>query len=125
MTARNVVPLNTRSRILVTPKATDLMPEALCAEDQELVDNEITALEIGSDVLHMRTAAGLTQAALAQMVGTDQTTISRLESGRGGHVATIPKLKKIAKACGFGYDHRRAFVRVDPVDNDNKQKCRM
>lgn len=55
--------------------------------------------ELLKALLSMRERAGLTQADVAQRLGTQRTNISRLESGR-----TSPNLKtlqKYADACGF------------------------
>ncbi len=51
-------------------------------------------------VCKMREAAGLSQAQLAERVGTSQPAIARLEDGEyTGHSLKI--LEKIAAACGF------------------------
>lgn len=52
---------------------------------------------------------GLTQAALAQRVGTTKSAISRLESGR--HAPNIATLQKIART--FGRQVHISFVSPD------------
>lgn len=50
--------------------------------------------------LQARTAAGLTQADLADRIGTTQSAIARLESGKGQHSPSLSTLRKYAKALG-------------------------
>lgn len=53
---------------------------------------------LASLLIRLRTEAGLSQAELARRVGTTQSAIARMESGR-----VLPHLKslvKIARACG-------------------------
>ena len=59
-------------------------------------------LEIGFQIARLRFLKGLTQAQLAEMVGTKQSSIARLESG-----ATMPRLsflRKIVNALGGRLD---------------------
>lgn len=56
--------------------------------------------ELGQLVYDLRTAAGLTQAQLAQRMGTTQTAIARLE-GAGG-APRLQTLEKLARALGRG-----------------------
>ncbi|MCX7054940.1 MAG: helix-turn-helix transcriptional regulator [Proteobacteria bacterium] len=53
------------------------------------------------EVLKARTEAGLTQAQLAERVGTTQSAIARLESGALKHSPSIATLQKHAKALGY------------------------
>ncbi len=58
----------------------------------------VNATEIGSLVREARRSAGLTQAALAETIGTTQPAIAKIESGR-----TLPRLDlldRIARATG-------------------------
>ena len=58
-------------------------------------------------IYDLRTEAGLTQAQLAELVGTTQSAISRLEdTDYEGH--SLSMLRKIARALG-----RRLLVSVD------------
>lgn len=50
--------------------------------------------------LQARTAAGLTQADLAEKIGTTQSAIARLESGKGQHSPSLSTLRKYARALG-------------------------
>jgi transcriptional regulator with XRE-family HTH domain len=53
------------------------------------------------EVLRARAKAGLTQAQLAERVGTTQSAIARLESGALRHSPSIATLQKYAKALGY------------------------
>jgi len=53
------------------------------------------------EVLRARAEAGLTQAQLAERVGTTQSAIARLESGALKHSPSIATLQKYAKALGY------------------------
>lgn len=70
-------------------------------QDQELKD-EYDALEpmyeITREIIKLRIAKGLTQKDLAQLIGTKQSAISRLENGSSN--PSIEFLAKIAHALG-------------------------
>jgi DNA-binding XRE family transcriptional regulator len=67
------------------------------------------ALEPAYQIARLRIAAGLTQAQLAELVGTKQPSIARLE--RGQTQPTIPFLRKLAEALGA-----RLEVNFVPLD---------
>ena len=50
-------------------------------------------------ILRMRTTAGLTQEHLAKQLGTQKSSISRLESGRSN--PSWQTLQRYAEACGY------------------------
>ncbi len=52
------------------------------------------------EFLKARAAAGVTQAEVAERIGTTQSAIARLESGRGKHSPSIATLEKYAHALG-------------------------
>ncbi len=52
------------------------------------------------EILKARAEAGLTQAQVAERVGTTQSAIARLESGALKHSPSIATLQKYAKALG-------------------------
>lgn len=92
-------------------------PEVKKAYDQ--LDEEFGFLE---EVLKARAAAGLTQAEVAERIGTTQSAIARLESPSGRHSPSVETLQKYAHALGcrveirFVPDEskmRRARGRVD------------
>lgn len=60
------------------------------------LDEEEARLRLAELVYNARTAAGLTQTALAARIGTRQSVISAIESG--AQIPTIPMLRRIAGA---------------------------
>jgi transcriptional regulator with XRE-family HTH domain len=50
--------------------------------------------------LKARHAQGLTQAQVAEKIGTSQSAVARMESGRGQHSPSLATLTKYAKALG-------------------------
>jgi transcriptional regulator with XRE-family HTH domain len=70
--------------------------------DQQIQDPEFIAemekLEPGYQVARLRIKRGLTQTQLAEMVGTKQPSIARLENGEGS--PSLSFLEKVAEALG-------------------------
>lgn len=64
----------------------------------EELDEEFAFL---SEVLKARQKAGLTQAEVAEKIGTTQSAIARLESISGSHSPSVSTLQKYAKALGY------------------------
>ena len=58
----------------------------------------MNTVALGMKIASARKAAGLTQAELAERVGTKQASISKIETGRV--VPTLPVLDRIARAVG-------------------------
>ena len=58
------------------------------------------------EVLKARAEAGLTQAEVAERIGTTQSAIARLESAQGKHSPSIATLQKYAKALGYSVQVR-------------------
>ena len=54
---------------------------------------------VANEMLAARARAGLTQEAVASLMGTSKSTVSRLESA-GKHAPSLTSLKKYAKAVG-------------------------
>lgn len=77
---------------------------------RELIDEQKLNVRVAEMIHEARSAAGLTQAKLAEMVGTTQSVISRLEDadyeGR-----SLTMLERIAAALG-----QRLEVRLVPED---------
>lgn len=71
------------------------------AEYDALADEFAMAREL----IAARTRAGLTQAEVAQRMGTGQSTVARLESGRG--TPSLRSVQRYAQAVGY-----RAVVRL-------------
>lgn len=53
---------------------------------------------LASLLIRLRSEAGLSQAELAKRVGTTQSAIARMESGKV--IPRLESLQKIARACG-------------------------
>ena len=52
------------------------------------------------EFLKARSSAGITQAEVAERIGTTQSAIARLESGKGKHSPSLATLQKYARALG-------------------------
>jgi transcriptional regulator with XRE-family HTH domain len=52
------------------------------------------------EVLKARAASGLTQAEVAELIGTTQSAIARLESPSSSHSPSVGTLQKYARALG-------------------------
>lgn len=74
-------------------------------EEEQLKDPEFCAaaarLEPGHQVARLRIQQGLTQEELAAKVGTTQSAIARLESGRRD--PSISYLRRVLAALGYGF----------------------
>ena len=66
------------------------------AEFEQLAD-EYALLD---EFLKARAMQGLTQAQLAERIGTTQSAVARMESGRGRHSPSLATLTKYAHALG-------------------------
>lgn len=85
-----------------TADAVEILKRRYIGEDPERlasVEEERVHARIARQIYDLRTAAGLSQAELAERVGTTQSAISRLESADyEGH--SLSMLRKIADALG-------------------------
>lgn len=52
------------------------------------------------EFLRARAAQGLTQAQVAERIGTTQSAVARMESGRGKHSPSLATLSRYADALG-------------------------
>jgi DNA-binding XRE family transcriptional regulator len=81
-------------------------------QKEQLKDTEFSAiareLEPGYQIARLRIAHGLTQAQLAEMVGTRQPSIARIESGKG--LPSLLFLERVATAL-----NARVEVRILPI----------
>lgn len=59
-----------------------------------------------NEVLKARSESGLTQAEVAERVGTTQSAIARLESATAKHSPSIATLQRYAKALGYRVEVR-------------------
>ena len=84
-------------------------------EAEQMTDPEFAAalaeLEPAYQVARLRILRGLTQEQLAELVGTKQPSIARLESGAS--MPTVSFLRKVAAALGS-----RVEVRFVPLENE-------
>ena len=64
----------------------------------EALDDEFAFLD---EVLKARAASGLTQAEVAERVGTTQSAVARLESGTKRHSPSLATLQRYARALGY------------------------
>jgi transcriptional regulator with XRE-family HTH domain len=58
------------------------------------------------EFLKARAAAGMSQAEIADRMGTTQSAVARLESGRGKHSPSLATLRNYARALGYRVDLR-------------------
>lgn len=65
--------------------------------EYDRLDEEFAFLD---EFLKARAAAGITQAEVAERIGTTQSAIARLESGSGKHSPSLATLQKYAHALG-------------------------
>ena len=61
------------------------------------LDEEFTLLD---QFMKARATAGITQAEVAERIGTTQSAVARLESGSGKHSPSLATLQKYAHALG-------------------------
>jgi transcriptional regulator with XRE-family HTH domain len=80
------------------------------ALDREDVKAEYDRLEeefvLLDEFLKARASAGMSQAEVAEKMGTTQSAVARLESGRGKHSPSLATLRKYAHALGYRVDLR-------------------
>ena len=69
----------------------------------EALDDEFAFLD---EVLKARAASGLTQAEVAERVGTTQSVVARLESGTNRHSPSLATLQRYARALGYRLELR-------------------
>ncbi|MDI6710282.1 MAG: helix-turn-helix domain-containing protein [Thermoanaerobacterales bacterium] len=65
---------------------------------KEAWDSFSLEYELAGLLIRLRNEAGLSQAELARRVGTTQSAIARMESGKV--IPRLESLNKIARACG-------------------------
>lgn len=85
----------------------DFKPSLLAeAEAQAKYDRLADEFEMARELIAARHRAGLTQAEVAQRMGTSQSTIARLESG--GRQPSMQTVQRYAKALGY-----RAVIKLE------------
>jgi transcriptional regulator with XRE-family HTH domain len=68
------------------------------------------------EFLRARSEQGLTQAEVAERIGTTQSAVARMESGRGKHSPSLATLSKYAEALGCKLEVRLARERAGRRD---------
>jgi len=71
--------------------------------EYERLEEEFALLD---EFLKARAAAGISQSEVAERMGTTQSAVARLESGRGKHSPSLATLRKYARALGCRLDLR-------------------
>jgi transcriptional regulator with XRE-family HTH domain len=66
------------------------------------------------EFLKARSTAGMSQAEVAQKIGTTQSAVARLESDRGKHSPSLATLRKYANALGYRIDLRLVKEKENP-----------
>ncbi|HSV57834.1 MAG TPA: helix-turn-helix transcriptional regulator [Variovorax sp.] len=66
------------------------------------------------EFLKARAEQGLTQAQVAERIGTTQSAVARMESGRGKHSPSLATLSKYAEALGCKLEVRLVRQRGKP-----------
>ena len=76
---------------------TKALANAEVAAEYENLADEFSLLD---EFLKARAAQGLTQAQVAEKIGTTQSAVARMESGSGKHSPSLATLTKYADALG-------------------------
>jgi transcriptional regulator with XRE-family HTH domain len=90
------------------------MKEAGFKEGYEALEDEFS---LASQLIAARARAGLTQAEVAERMGTSQSTVARLESG--GAQPSLSTLKRFAKATGAQV---RITLEAKPASKKDRRK---
>jgi transcriptional regulator with XRE-family HTH domain len=77
------------------------------------VASDITARVVGQEVRRARTAAGMTQADVADRLATSPTYVTNVEGGRLN--LTLGQLTRIAAALGASLDVKLPLVEAEPT----------
>ena len=75
---------------------------------REAYDAQAPEFELARELIAARTQAGLTQSDVATRMGTTQSVVARIESGRGS--PSMRTVQRFASAVGA-----RAVVRMEPL----------
>jgi predicted transcriptional regulator len=75
---------------------------------REAYDAQAPEFELARELIAARTQAGLTQGDVAARMGTTQSVVARIESGRGS--PSMRTVQRFAHAVGA-----RAVVRMEPL----------
>lgn len=78
-------------------------------------------MSLAQEIKRLRTAAGLTQAALGEKIGVGQSAIGNLESRRTPSVS-VETLYALSDALGVPVDHWRPFLAAKEAAAEPKPK---
>lgn len=80
--------------------------------EYDRLENEFSFLD---EFLKARFSAGITQAEVARRIGTTQSAIARMESGRGKHTPSLATLQKYAGAVGCRLELRLVNIKRQAI----------
>jgi transcriptional regulator with XRE-family HTH domain len=84
-----------------------LRAKALAREDVATEYERLGAeFDLLDEFLRARAESGLTQAEVAERIGTTQSAVARMESGKGKHSPSIATLTRYAEALGHRLEIR-------------------
>jgi transcriptional regulator with XRE-family HTH domain len=84
--------------------------------EYDRLEEEFSLLD---EFLKARSSAGMSQAEVAERMGTTQSAVARLESGKGKHSPSLATLRKYAHALGYRID-----LRLVKEKEKAKSECR-
>jgi transcriptional regulator with XRE-family HTH domain len=76
-------------------------------------EKQIEEFALLDEFLRARSEQGLTQAEVAERIGTTQSAVARMESGRGKHSPSLATLSKYAEALGCKLEVRLVRERAE------------
>ena len=76
-------------------------------------EKQIEEFALLDEFLRARSEQGLTQAEVAERIGTTQSAVARMESGRGKHSPSLATLSKYAEALGCKLEVRLVRQRAE------------
>lgn len=85
-------------------------------------EKQIEEFALLDEFLRARAEQGLTQAEVAERIGTTQSAVARMESGRGKHSPSLATLSKYAEALGCKLEVR--LVREHPPTRDSTSQSK-
>jgi transcriptional regulator with XRE-family HTH domain len=91
-----------------------LRAQALSRSDVTIeFEKQIEEFALLDEFLRARSEQGLTQAEVAERIGTTQSAVARMESGRGKHSPSLATLAKYAEALGCKLEVRLVRQRAE------------
>ena len=86
-------------------------------------EKQIEGFALLDEFLRARAEQGLTQAEVAERIGTTQSAVARMESGGGKHSPSLATLSKYAEALGCKLEVRLVRQRAAKRNVDSTSKC--